>query len=188
MQGWRSDMAADSGASRCTTVLRAVAAASILGILAAALQGCSSTSDTQLAQPSAAAQGRPFQQGQQQPWRQPSQFEADGPPSGTYRGGRDPVTGKAAEWSQNGPVTTSAITPLPSPGRPQSVARAAPQQSQPVSAGTGIGIVGTVKVRQGDTLESIARAHGITVTALMQANKMTSRSSIKAGQMLVVPQ
>lgn len=175
------------GASRAGAMLSAATTAALL----AGLTGCSSSPDTRLGQPGGApaqqASQQTAQQGQPQAWRQPSQFDADGPPSGTYRGGRDPVTGKAQEWSPNSPVETSAITPVPSPGRPQPVARYAPSP-QPQATGSGIGILGKVKVRQGDTLESIAQAHGITVTALMQANKMTSRSRIKTGQQLVVPQ
>ncbi len=153
-------------------------------MLVALLQGCSSSPNTPLAQPNGSA---PQQQpSQQQTWQQPSKFDADGPPSGTYRGGRDPVTGKAQEWSSNSPVETSAITPIPSPGRPAPVARNAPPPP-PLATSTSIGILGKVKVRQGDTLESIAQAHGITVTALMQANRLTGRN-IKVGQQLVVPQ
>ncbi len=175
------------GASRAGAMLCAATTAALL----ASLTACSSSSGTRLGQPGGApaqqTSQQTAQQGQPQAWRQPSQFDADGPPSGTYRGGRDPVTGKAQEWSPNSSVETSAITPMPSPGRPQPVARNAPAQ-QPQATGSGIGILGKVKVRQGDTLESIAHAHGITVTALMQANRMTGRGSLKVGQQLVVPQ
>lgn len=175
MQSWRSRKFGHSATSRRSMTPRAGVAVVSLGVLLALLQGCSSTPDTAVA-PSGAAQPPPKTSG----------FDADGPPSGTYRGGRDPVTGKAAEWSPNGPVETSAIAPLPSPGRPVPVARAAPSPQLP-AASAGIGLQGKFKVRQGDTLDSIAQAHGITVTALMQANRMTGRT-IKVGQQLVIPQ
>ncbi|MEY4374847.1 MAG: LysM domain, partial [Candidatus Eisenbacteria bacterium] len=41
-------------------------------------------------------------------------------------------------------------------------------------------------VRQGETLESIARRHGVTVQQLRRANKMTS-SRVQAGQRLKLP-
>lgn len=173
MQSWRSRKFGHSATSRRLMTSRAGVAVVSLGVLLALLQGCSSTPDTAVA-PSGAAQPPPKTSG----------FEADGPPSVTYRGGRDPITGKAAEWTPNGPVETSAIAPPPSPGRPLPGARSAPQ---PLAASAGIGLQGKVKVRPGDTLDSIAQAHGITVTALMQANRMTGRS-IKVGQQLVIPQ
>lgn len=173
MQSGRGRKFGRSATSRRSMIPRAAAAGVWVGVLLASLQGCSSTPDTAVA-PSSAAPPPPKTSG----------FEADGPPSVTYRGGRDPITGKAAEWTPNGPVETSAIAPLPSPGRPLPVARSAPQ---PLAASAGIGLQGKVKVRPGDTLDSIAQAHGITVTALMQANRLTGRS-IKVGQLLVIPQ
>ncbi len=180
MLGDSSEEGRSTGASRAAVKHCAASAVVLLTVLT----GCSSQ-DARLGQAGGAPPQQATQQGQQQTWRQPSNFDADGPPTGTYRGGRDPVTGKAQEWSPNSPVETSAIAPLASPGRPQPVARNAPQ---PSATSSGIGILGKVKVRQGDTLESIAHAHGITVTALMQANRMTSRTSLKVGQQLVVPQ
>ena len=187
MQDNSSEEGRLTGASRVQATLCAAAAVALLTLLT----GCSSSSGTRLGQPGGTAiqtSQQTGQQGRQESWRQPSNFDADGPPSVTYRGGRDPVTGKAQEWSSpNSPVETSAIAPMASPGRPQPVARNAPSP-QPLSTSSGVGILGKVKVRQGDTLESIAHAHGITVTALIQANRMTSRNSLKVGQHLVVPQ
>lgn len=45
---------------------------------------------------------------------------------------------------------------------------------------------GTVDVRPGDTLYRIARAHNVSIAALMQANGLSSES-IKVGQRLTIP-
>lgn len=42
-------------------------------------------------------------------------------------------------------------------------------------------------VRQGDTLWSIARAHGITVDQLADRNNMTPRQSLQCGRVLLIP-
>ena len=44
----------------------------------------------------------------------------------------------------------------------------------------------TIVVQNGDALEKIARRHGVTVSALMQANDLSS-SSLKIGQELLIP-
>ena len=45
----------------------------------------------------------------------------------------------------------------------------------------------TIVVQNGDALEKIARRHGVTVSALMQANDLSS-SSLKIGQELLIPE
>lgn len=42
-------------------------------------------------------------------------------------------------------------------------------------------------IQQGDTLYSLARAHGVTVDALMEANDLEDQHSIKAGQRITIP-
>ncbi len=55
------------------------------------------------------------------------------------------------------------------------------------SAASSIPTVGSVQVQKGDTLSSIARKHGITLSALCTANALTSTSVIRPGQKLVLP-
>jgi membrane-bound lytic murein transglycosylase D len=43
------------------------------------------------------------------------------------------------------------------------------------------------RVRRGDVLSTIARRHGTTVTAIMQANRLSSRHRIREGQHLKIP-
>lgn len=45
----------------------------------------------------------------------------------------------------------------------------------------------TYAVREGDTLSGIALEHGISLTALMQANRITECSLIRADEVLVIP-
>ncbi len=45
----------------------------------------------------------------------------------------------------------------------------------------------TYKVKSGDTLSSIAAKYGVTWQALADANKLTSRSTLRIGQELVIP-
>lgn len=58
-----------------------------------------------------------------------------------------------------------------------------------VIPGTSTTPATTVKytVKAGDTLYSIARKYGVTVTALASANKITNTSLIRVGQVLVIP-
>ena len=43
------------------------------------------------------------------------------------------------------------------------------------------------KVRKGDTLASVSRKYGITVTALMRSNHLKKTEQLKVGQRLVIP-
>jgi N-acetylmuramoyl-L-alanine amidase len=52
---------------------------------------------------------------------------------------------------------------------------------------TGAVSEGTVVVQPGDSLSSIATAHGVTVVALASANQITISSVLHAGQELVIP-
>jgi membrane-bound lytic murein transglycosylase D len=45
----------------------------------------------------------------------------------------------------------------------------------------------THRVRRGETLSTIARRHGSSVNAIMQANNLRSRNRIRAGQRLKIP-
>ena len=62
----------------------------------------------------------------------------------------------------------------------------APATDTPRGRAHGATAQRTHLVRAGETLESIARRHGITVQQLRRANKMTS-SRVQAGQRLKLP-
>ena len=71
---------------------------------------------------------------------------------------------------QGGEVTGSIAAPPPPP-----------QPSWTWDGGTAI------TVRPGETIEGIARAHGVPVSALMEANHITSGGSVYPGEHLVIP-
>lgn len=125
-------------------------------------------------------------------WRQPRGFDADGPtsaPRNTYRGGRDPVTGRAAQWPPAAPAAESATVSQLPPAAPYAMAPPPmPPAPAPSAQGYGTAHPGTasVEVRTGDTLYRIARAHNVTVPQLMQANGLASES-IRVGQRLTIP-
>jgi hypothetical protein len=84
-------------------------------------------------------------------WQQNSRFDADGPagaaPRATYRGGRDPVSGRAQEWApaappQPVPTQSAALPPLPPAApapSPYSYQQAAPRAPQPAYPPYGAG-------------------------------------------------
>ena len=82
-------------------------------------------------------------------------------PTYDYRGGRDPLTGRAATLG------------APSPAAPaQATDGAAPR---------------VVQVQKGDTLHGLSLTHHVSVKALMEANNLTT-TTIVAGKKLIIPQ
>ena len=77
------------------------------------------------------------------------------------------------------PAPVIAAAPKPAP-KPVAVA---PPKPAPVKKDA----TKTITVQNGDALEKIARRHGVTVSALMQANDLSS-TSLKIGQTLVIPE
>jgi membrane-bound lytic murein transglycosylase D len=63
-----------------------------------------------------------------------------------------------------------------------------PGQKLRVRGGVGgITVDGKYQVRRGDTLGRIAQAHGVSLTALVNANGLSTRSTIYPGQWLAIP-
>ena len=94
--------------------------------------------------------------------------------------------------------------PLPAPSQPATVAAApaptyTPAAYTPSSGGQYSDVTGSasghwtwnggapVTVGYGETVESIARKHGVPVTALMQTNGIREPGQIRPGQRLVIP-
>lgn len=143
---------------------------------------------------------------------QPSSYDSDGPTTArpVYRGGRDPVTGRAQEWPPASPqygvpqyggaqqttaVERSALNPLPQapPFAAQPISpRTAYAPPPPASYAPGAPARGTasgsasVEIKPGDTLYRIAKANNVSVPALMQANSL-SNEIVKVGQRLTIP-
>lgn len=123
----------------------------------------------------------------------PSPASAQQPPPTSnspyaYRGGRDPVTGRAehregAGASASDPTATGAGRTYYDPSS-ATVARPyldAPRQDTGTRADAG-----SVEVQPGDTLSAIARRHNITIAALKTANGLSS-DAIATGQRLSLP-
>ena len=61
-----------------------------------------------------------------------------------------------------------------------------PGQKLKLRPGSRSGL-GRYQVKAGDTMGKIAKAHNVSLTALLRANGMSSRSTIYPGQWLVIP-
>ena len=61
------------------------------------------------------------------------------------------------------------------------------QQLQVAGSASAGGAGGVYVVRRGDTLGAIARRQGVALSRLMQANQLSSRSTIYPGQQLTIP-
>lgn len=180
------------------TAGRIIAGCSIIA-LAGFLSACSSSRSTSEARlggddpPPAASH-----QLSQPAWQQPSRYDADGAPQPAYRGGRDPVSGRAQEWApaaphQPAPTQSAALPPLPSAAPAQQPYGQQPyhphqarQQYAPLPTREAMASGNSIEVRQGDTLYRISRAYGVTVPAIMQANNLPSET-IRPGQRLTIP-
>src|SRR5262245_39029222 len=93
--------------------------------------------------------------------------------------------------------------PLPAPSQPATVAAAPAPTYTPAaytpSSGSYYGVTGSasghwtwnggspVTVGRGETVESIARKHGVPVAALMQTNGIREPGQLRPGQRLVIP-
>jgi len=67
------------------------------------------------------------------------------------------------------------------------LARFAPDDLALVPLSQARNVGGTHKVKRGETLSGIARRYGVSVNALAHANKMTTRSMLRAGRTLRLP-
>ncbi len=122
-------------------------------------------------------------------------------------GPRAEATGSVAS-GQAAPVARVETRPLPQTSQlppPQSSARSAPVAPTPVAYSSSPDITGSVvrkpspsgqwnwdggtaiTVAPGETVDGIARRHGVPVSAIMQANNLASPNAIQAGQRLVIP-
>ena len=123
--------------------------------------------------------------------------------SSSYTTDRPPQNVAAATPTYSGAVRVEA-QPLPAPSQPATVAAApaptyTPAAYTPSSGGQYSDVTGSasghwtwnggapVTVGYGETVESIARKHGVPVTALMQTNGIREPGQIRPGQRLVIP-
>lgn len=95
------------------------------------------------------------------------------------------------------PTTEKQIIKVSATQTPTNVPTVIPTSTQPIatttSTATSIYIATatptamTYMIKAGDTLSVIARAHGVTVEALAEANNISDPSLIRVGQILIIP-
>lgn len=90
-----------------------------------------------------------------------------------------PVTSPAVVSAPIAPSITSAQ--VPSVPAPETLAAGKDWKGWTAAGGTQI------KARQGDTLASISRRYGVPIQAVASVNGLQSRSSVQAGQSLIIP-
>jgi LysM repeat protein len=111
------------------------------------------------------------------------------PPTYTYRGGRDPMTGKA-EASSRAPQGIErrelALPPVASAPTQPPVATAHAVPTVPPSRAPVVAGRRTVEVLPGHSLATIAAHNRVSIAALMSANKLRD-AYVYPGQVLVLP-
>lgn len=103
-----------------------------------------------------------------EPLDPPAGAEMNGPPSSM-------PPDRPARWTQKPPVENRPYL--------QEQAAPPPPASRPQQAAAGE----TIQVQQGDTLYGISKRYGVSIAALIELNHLTSGSSLKPGQQLVLP-
>lgn len=93
-----------------------------------------------------------------------------------YRGGRDPVTGKAV-----GPASNAAPLPGAMPRADAAPRPAVPAAGRPRVAGRTV-----VEVQEGDTLYGLSTKYRVSMNSIMLANNIKD-PALTPGQQLVIP-
>ncbi len=102
---------------------------------------------------------------------EPKRFDKPLPPDETPQ--LEEAPREQAYYPSSGSTSTVLPNPLP-------ITVPSPTVTTPVQRNT-------YQVRGGDTLNEIARRHGLSVTALIQANDISNPNLIKANQTLIIP-
>ena len=144
------------------------------------------------------AQGAPVGHVESRPLPQTSQLPPPQAPSPVVAGGgrgmasySPPITPAPASYNPPpGPATyaPASYNPAPGPEITGSVTAPASVVRKPTSSGQWSWDGGTaITVAPGETVDSIARRHGVPVAVIMEANNLASPNAIQAGQRLVIP-
>jgi murein DD-endopeptidase MepM/ murein hydrolase activator NlpD len=109
------------------------------------------------------------------------------PAPATYNPAANPPAYTSAAYSPAA-YSPASNNPAPSPEITGSVAAPASVMRKPTSSGQWSWDGGTaVTVAPGETVDSIARRHGVPVAVIMEANNLASPNALQAGQRLVIP-
>lgn len=105
-----------------------------------------------------------------------------------YRGGRDPVSGRAPTWGgpPQGFQPRAAQHPATQPLQPTSQPAATPVYRPQSGAAPGGYAPPRIEVKPGQSLASIATQHRVSIASLMQVNGLRDAYVIP-GQTLVIP-
>ena len=112
------------------------------------------------------------------------------PPAAPYNPPAVPATYSPPQTqaAHNPPPTPAAYAPASGPEITGSVTAPASVVRKPTSSGQWSWDGGTaITVAPGETVDSIARRHGMPVAIIMEANNLASPNAIQAGQRLVIP-
>jgi murein DD-endopeptidase MepM/ murein hydrolase activator NlpD len=105
----------------------------------------------------------------------------DTPPGAPPRGaGLGDPAGRSASPPYTGDRLAARDTAEPYPA-PDRTASRPPDRSRTIARGE------TIQVQQGDTLYGISKRYGVSISALIEVNGLSSGSAIKPGQQLVLP-
>lgn len=103
-------------------------------------------------------------------------------------GGGPPPTGSPAPGASAEP-TLSTETPVPAEVTPEPSIEVTPEPAEVTPEVTEAPAYTIYVVKKGDTLYAIAKANGITLKALMDANpEVTDPKLLRIGQKLKIPQ
>jgi murein DD-endopeptidase MepM/ murein hydrolase activator NlpD len=175
--------------------------ASALALITISAAGCSADTtrfgDSRSGQGEAtgsipSGQGAPVGHVETRPLPQTSQLPPpQSPPvaSGVVAGGGRGMASYSPPVAPYSPPAASATyNPASGPEITGSVMAPASVVRKPTSSGQWSWDGGTaITVAPGETLDSIARRHGVPVTVIMEANNLASPNAIQAGQRLVIP-
>ncbi|MBX9926623.1 MAG: LysM peptidoglycan-binding domain-containing protein [Hyphomicrobiaceae bacterium] len=100
-----------------------------------------------------------------------------------YKGGRDPVTGKAVSEGAVSPEPKLAVRKVKATTEPSRTAALTPGSA---ATSADAATAATATVAKGDTLHGLSLKHKVSVKALMTANNLTT-NKIFPGQKLVIP-
>ena len=112
------------------------------------------------------------------------------PPQGSYGASSAGISGGGRGMASYGPTSYGAASvapPRPAPPPPPEVTGSVNAPPKPSGSNWSWDGGTAIVVAPGETIETIARRHGVPASAIMQANNISSPATIHPGQHLVIP-